>query len=86
MHKLHCNVNNRTVGLAEGECNCTPYCIWCSEEVAEVGDTCNLVCYTNAVQAIKLALYLKEGDTINDMYLQPWYAALANTQEGTSEL
>ena len=87
MHKLHCNVNNRTVGLDEGECNCTPHCLWCGDEVAEDGDTCNLVCYGKLAYAINMVTYLKSTDTPpKDLHLQPWAEALNNTQEGISEL
>ena len=58
-------------------------CLWCNELVEEDGDTCNLVCYGNAAYAIKLVGCIN-GDDVppKDMHLQPWYAALANTQEG----
>ena len=62
-------------------------CLWCNELVAEDGDTCNLVCYGNLVSAINLATYIDGNDTPpKDLWQQPWYAALANTQEGTSEM
>ena len=61
-------------------------CIWCGCEVQENGDTCNLVCYGHAVEAINMVSYLEEEDSIKDMYLQPWYSALANTQEGQGEV
>ena len=58
-------------------------CLWCNELVAEDGDTCNLVCYQLVTGAIKLVTYIHDSDTPpKDMHLQPWYAALANTQEG----
>ena len=60
-----------------------PKCTWCMSEVPSVGDTCNLVCYAHLVEAIKLVTYIHDEDAIpKDMHLQPWYAALANTQEG----
>ena len=60
-----------------------PYCLWCGHTVAEDGDTCNLACYTNLVNGIVVVTYLDENDTPpKDMYLQPWYTVLANTQEG----
>ena len=62
------------------------YCLWCAGEVLEAGDTCNLVCYSLVVNAINMATYLQEMDEPpKDMHLQPWYPALANTQEGISE-
>jgi len=57
-------------------------CLWCDTRVAEAGDACNLVCYSNAVQAINLVTYLEDKDQLNDLQYQPWYPALANTQEG----
>ena len=60
-----------------------PKCLWCSEDVPSEGDTCNLVCYSHITEAINLVTYIEDKDTPpKDMYLQPWYQALANTQEG----
>ncbi len=62
-------------------------CLWCNSLVAEDGDTCNLVCYNNLTYVINMVTYVRDEDTPpKDMYLQPWYEALANTQEGTSEM
>jgi len=48
-------------------------CLWCGEQVADEGDTCNLVCYENIFRAVNLAVYLQEDDTPpKDLYLQPW--------------
>ena len=60
-----------------------PKCLWCSEDVADKGDTCNLVCYSHVVEAINLVTYIEEKDAPpKDLYMQPWAAALLNTEEG----
>ena len=58
-------------------------CLWCDTKVAEEGDTCNLGCYTRVTQAISLATFIEHNDTPpKDLWLQPWSAAILNTQEG----
>ena len=59
-----------------------PVCLWCQLEVSDWGDTCNLVCYGNAVQAINMVTYIHDDDFIKDIHLQPWAEGLLNTQEG----
>ncbi len=73
-HKLHCNINNRTVGLAEGECNCyTHHCLWCGAGVDREGDTCCFEHYEYLCVALAAVPYLREGDTPpNDLTRQPW--------------
>jgi len=56
------------------------YCSWCRMSVAELGDTCDLLCYRLWInsygrESTRSLILLGEEEPLapKDLHLQPWY-------------